>query len=324
MNITERLDKIKTWESTPILLLCIAFAIVFSVFSNITPVFVNTFLLNNTAPICVALGVTAAIISGGIDLSGGGIVTLSAVSMVILWSKGWNPVLVLVIGVVVGLACGLLNGIFIGVFRVTPLLVTFASNSMFLGLSLWLMPFPGGMHTDRDFATFFKGNIAFVPVCVIFLAAMLAVWFIAIRRRMGIHLYATGQNEMKAYLSGANVVGIKIFAYTYGGLTASVGAMALTASYGAASPDVGSELSMVAIAAAALGGVNMDGGQGNAWGGVLGAFFLAITTGLLVVARIDAANQLLSKGLMLLAAVILAAIIQKNNRRLLSGGQKNE
>jgi ribose transport system permease protein len=310
--------KLLSWTALPALTLLAAFAVINTiVMPNFATVpYLQSFLITNTATICVTMGVTAAIISGGIDISGGAIVSLVNVSVVYLSSKGMDSYSVFFIGLGIGILCGLLNGIAIGIFRVTPLLVTFATNAMFSGLALWIMPFPGGFFANADYVAMYNSNILiFIPVTALFIIFLLLVWFLFIKGRGGKYLYALGNNEQKAYASAVPVSLIKVFVYAFSGLTAAIGALAITGAFGSADALIGSKFSMTAVSSAVIGGVYMSGGKGDIWGGIFGALFLALITTTVVASHVDSFAQRLVTGLILLAALIGAIMISKLNSK---------
>jgi len=329
--------KIISWESMPVTLLLIIIILVNYSLSprSFRPAALNHFFLNNTAGIALAIGLTAALLSGGIDLSAGAIVALVDVVIVTLFDKGYPVSIVIPLAVLLGLGCGLINGIAIGVFRVVPLLATFASSFVFNGLAKVIMPAAVSKQFDKGFQSFYTGRIGgVIPITCIFILLLVIFWLIMMKRRMGIGIYATGQNELKAYLSGVDVVKVKLFAYTLDGFCAALGAIAMTASYGGGDAEVGANLSMVAMAAVVLGGVAMEGGQGNIFGAMMGALFLAFTTNLIVFLKVPATVQPLAKGLVYLLSLVFATLVKRIDFNKLfpdkvavnssSGGGQNE
>src|SRR5258708_14004432 len=175
---------------------------------------------------------TSVVITGGIDLSVGPIISLAnslASSMFTDSIPGVIAVVILVL--LVGALCGLVNGLIVVYGRLQPIIVTLATSSVFGGIALFLRPKPGGFvpgwYGDLLTARLFD----VIPNSLIFLLIVLIlVWTPFRRSRLGLWVYAVGSNEGAAYMSGVNVNRAKLSAYMMSGLFAAIGGVFFSAS----------------------------------------------------------------------------------------------
>lgn len=143
----------------------------------------------------------------------------------------------------------------------------------------------------------------------------------------GIHLYALGRDVNKAYASGINVTAFRFFVHTFAGLAAGVAGICISANTCSGSPTIGSTMSMNSIAAAVIGGVSLNGGIGNIWGGIFGAAFLSILTSIVVSANLSSILQSFIQGLILLVGVVFSVVaadkeLKANIKKLVGRSKK--
>lgn len=228
----------------------------------------------------LALVMTPIIITGGIDLSVGSMMGLSAVVMGALWRDAGLPMSVAIaITLLVGIAGGALNAAIITKLRFPPLIVTLGTFSLFRGMAEGLTR---GIENYSGFSPEFlflgQGYLAgVVPAQLLLLAAAIAgVWFWLHRTAFGRSFYAIGFSE-----EGARYAGIKVrrrlnFVYCLSGLAASLAAIIYVAHLGQAKSDAGTGYELMAITAVVLGGASIFGGRGTVLGTVLGLFAIVI------------------------------------------------
>jgi ribose transport system permease protein len=304
--------KIAGWAAMPALILFLLFLFINGrmMSGSINRYFIEGFLSTNAPAICIAIGVSAAILSGGIDISLGAIVSM--VNVIIVWlceSLGLNVFAAAIIGLVIGLLAGVFNGLVIAVLRVTPLLATFASSAIFSGIALWIRPYPGGS-IPGELNSFYNSRIFnVIPMPLIVLLLPLAVFLVLKKTPIGTYVYAIGKDEKKAYASAVNLTKVKLLVYTFAGFAAGVAGVAMSASISAGDPLAGNMMGMTSIAAAVIGGISLSGGKGDVWGAVFGSMFLSILISTVVSANINSFMQSLVNGLILLVALILAVFI---------------
>ena len=303
-----------------ILLVLLALALVFELLGWI---FVRqSFLLNEQRLIVmilqvsvigiIAIGVTQVIITGGIDLSSGSVVAVTAMVAASLAQASDAvravypsltdlPVVVPVLaGLAVGAAAGLVNGTLIAWTSIPPFIATLGVMVSARGIAKWYTHGqPVSMLTDA-YAAIGSGA---VPV-VIFLAAAL-LFHIALRyTRYGKFTYAIGANPQAARVSGISVSRHLIIVYTIAGTLSGLAGVVTSARAVSGQSGMGMMYELDAIAAAVIGGVSLSGGMGRITGTVIGTLILGVVTSGFTFLRIDAYYQEIVKGGIIVAAVI--------------------
>jgi ribose transport system permease protein len=268
----------------------------------------------------VAMAQALVVITAGIDLSVGMILTLTncLASWIVVGSVAETALGV--VGVLAtGLACGAINGAVVIFGRLQPIVTTIATGAMFYGVALFLRPNPGGS-VNETLADAMTGRLfGFLPASLVVLTlAVLIIWIPYSRSVIGRAAYATGSSETAAYMSGVPILRAKFFAYTLAGLLASIGGLFLTFfSYtGEAAYASGNAYTLFSIAAVVLGGVSLMGGRGSAIGAIFGALAFRTIGDLLFVFDFDPLWQPLFQGVVLMLAVSIGAfgLFQVRNR----------
>ncbi len=234
----------------------------------------------------IAAGQTLVIISGseGIDLSSGAVVTLTAILVYVI-CNGRNQMVLPALGVavLVGAAIGFLNGVGVVFLKVAPLVMTLGMSGVITGLILvtqhgningavapimtqviarpWFFDFPGAI--------------------IIWIVFGFLMWLLLERTAFGKNLFAIGVNRVTARLSGINVTGMALAAYTLGGLLAGLGGFLVVGNTGVVFIKLGESFLFPSIAAVAVGGTLLSGGKGSYWGTMAGALVLTLITSLL-------------------------------------------
>jgi rhamnose transport system permease protein len=224
----------------------------------------------------LACGMTAVIVSGGIDLSVGALNALCGVVLGLAWQRlGWPIGLACTAAVLVGTAAGVLNGALV-VLGIAPLVATLATMACFSGLALAL----SGGERITGFPTSFtrvgQGDLLDIP-CQLWLLALVALfWGVLLHHsRMGRALYAIGDNRTAAVFAALPVRRRLWSLYALNGLLAGVVALSYTSRGGAAVPNAGQGLELQVIAAVVLGGTGVNGGSGGIVRTLLGVAVLA-------------------------------------------------
>ena len=318
-----KVKKLTSWSAFPALALLIIFLIINAILNHgLKASFFRSFISTNAGAICLAIGVSTAILVGGIDISLGSIVSLVNVVIVTLSGKGFPVWQSALIGLGVALLCGMFNGFLVGVMRITPLLTTFATSTAYAGIALWILPYPGGS-IDFSFSDWYGGDLlGFIPTPVCMIAILCIIWVIFQKLPYGTHLYAIGQNAQKAYASGIHVYGLRFFVHTFAGLSAGIAGICMSANICAGSPTIGSTMSMNSIAAAVIGGVSLNGGKGNIWGPIFGACFLNILISIVVSANLSSYVQSFVQGLILLIGIIFSVVAADEDLKAKLFGKK--
>jgi ribose transport system permease protein len=267
--------------------------------------------------VCLSLGMTLVILSGGIDLSVGSVLALSGAVAAGLLKNGlalpaFNALLqftvfgAIVAGLIVGVALGTFNGLMITRLNLPPFVATLGMLSIARGLTmLWTGGFPvTGL--GSSFGVMGTGQWLGVPMPVWIGAALVTIFVIVTRRtRFGRHIYAVGGNERAALLSGLIVNRIKLLVYALGGGLAAVAGLLVTSRLDSATPNAGSGYELDSIAAVVIGGTSLDGGRGSVWGTVLGCLIIGVLNNGLVLLEVSPFWQQVIKGGVILAAVAI-------------------
>lgn len=226
----------------------------------------------------MALAMTLVIATGGIDLSVGYTMALSAIMLGLTYETTGSIVFALVVCLVTGMLCGALNGVIIAKANIPPLVTTLATFSLYTGISKSIAgsnifsTFPDGMTfliTHRLF-----GIIPYQFVLFLVLAAIFAFAFN--RTRYGRYLRGMGFNEKTVRFSGVNVDLVKFNIYVLAGLMSSVAAIVYLCRLPAAKPDIGININLETITAVVLGGTSIVGGIASIEGTVLSILILGV------------------------------------------------
>lgn len=287
---------------------------------------VLTSTFNQTMTLLLAgVAQTSVVITGGIDLSVGPMISLSnSLASAIFVDTPLGIIGSVVIVLAVGALCGLINGLIVVYGRLQPIIVTLATASLYSGAALFLRPRPGGfvprlygdLLTTRLSTIFqpltpdpLQGSfLDYIPASAVLLILILVLIWIPFRRsKWGLWVYAVGSNQDAAYMSGVNVNRAKILAYVMSGLFAAMAGLFLTAQTLSGDASKGGIFTLQSIAVVVLGGTSLFGGSGGVMGTIAGAFVLPIIRSILFFGRVDPLQQPLWEGIVILIAVTLGA-----------------
>ncbi|SHI10131.1 ribose transport system permease protein [Sporobacter termitidis DSM 10068] len=230
----------------------------------------------------VALGASFVIIGGGIDLSTGGIVTVSGLVCARLsFIPGIPGALVLLAGVLTGVVCGLLNAVLVTRVHLTEFVATLASGFVYSGLAMLIAFREGGIIQSRAITnasfTFLGGKIGGIyNITAVWVVLMIVMMLVLTKTTFGLHTYAQGSNARSALMSGVNNDFIKGSGFVICGACAGLAAAFVVAKNAAAPVTLGSDVAFEAIAACVVGGLVLGGGRGDAVGAFLGGLFMQL------------------------------------------------
>ncbi|MGF1627640.1 MAG: ABC transporter permease [Alphaproteobacteria bacterium] len=271
-----------------------------------TPVLINV-LTQASIYVIAGVGMTIVLTAGGIDISIGSIIGLSATVMGMALIDHQVPGGVgLLLGILVGAACGLFNGFLVAVVRVPSIIVTLGALTFFRGLAYLLGEGTVYMRFPDVVVWFGSGTIIGIPV-PIWLAAVVVLWGHVFLKwtRMGQRITAVGGNEEAARLAGIGIVFHKLLTFVIMGVLTGVTAIVIIARQDAAQAVMGFGVELHVIAAVVLGGTSLFGGKGLVFGTVLGALILGVLqTGLLLSGVVEF-WQLVTIGLLLIIVVAI-------------------
>lgn len=252
----------------------------------------------------ISLAMLAVILTGGIDLSVGSMMGLSAVVFGMLWhDAGWPVPFAAALALAVGALGGLINASLIARFHVSPLIVTLGTYSLFRGIAEGMTGAARGFSGfPARFLSLGQGYLGgAIPVQGLVLAAAILFWGILIHRTIvGRALYATGLSPAATLHAGVPVARRLTLVYVSSGLAASAAALIYVARIGQAKSDAGAGYELAAITAVVLGGTSISGGAGSVWGTLLGVASIVLLRNGLRLAAMPAELAGIATGLALL------------------------
>ena len=257
--------------------------------------------------VLVTVGQTLVLLTGGFDLSVGGVVSVTNSLLTARMSD--QPAVILfwiLICVVIGFGIGVFNGFIVEKTGMQPFIVTLVTQFICLGAALLILKIDGG-NVNAGFINILMHRFGGVPLSLIMLIVLIVWWIYVRRTKFGLALYAIGSNEKTAHLSGIPIMKTKVLAYGLSGLFASFAGIYRTAHMASGSPTAGAAFTMSSIAAAVVGGTAITGGVGGVIGGIVGAFILRGITDLLVFIEVPSYWTSLVQGVLLLAAVAITS-----------------
>lgn len=291
-----------------ILLLVIVFSCVSEQYLTIRNLLI--LLQQGSVLLVVASAATFVIISGGLDLSLGGILTMSGVTVALGLNAGLPIPVVFIIGALTGLLCGAFNGLLISFCKLQPFIVTLGTQGVFYGFALVATNKVGIPVSNKAFI--FLGSLVDKAIPMAFVCCLVIYIFAIIvqdRTRLGRYLFAIGGNVEGARLSGINTRFWKWAVYSFAGFLTGLAAVILVARLEVADPLVGQKWEFEAIAATILGGTSLNIGKGDVKGTWVGVALLTVIRSGLNVIRIPSIWQPAIIGLVIIMAIVFQVSI---------------
>ncbi|MBJ7929184.1 autoinducer 2 import system permease LsrD [Bacillus cereus group sp. N31] len=272
------------WEGVLIVFLLIEFIL----FSFLNSDFFNVsnllFSTNDFLFIAIAaIPMTFVIVTGGIDVSVGSIMGLTSILIGVLWMSGIPILFAVIIALIISCLAGALNGIIIKMTGVEPLVVTLGTMFLYGGIALVISGGAGasgyeGISGLPDaYVQLANGSLVGIPNLLWILTVLTVLCTVLFHRTIyGRHVKLTGANENAAKYTGIKKEKVVIIAYIISGLGGGLGGAFLTAYFGSARADMGSETILPIITAVVLGGTLITGGKGSIIGTVLASVFIGL------------------------------------------------
>jgi rhamnose transport system permease protein len=262
----------------------------------------------------LAVPMTFIIILGGIDLSVGSMMALSAIVLGFSWQSFGLPLwLAVCIGLCGGALAGFLNGLVIVCLGVPPLIVTLATLAIYRGLSFGISESRSVNGFPDSFAFWGSGDIAGIPVQLYLLVAVLIVSGLALAGTpLGRSIYAIGNNETAARFAGLQVGRIKLLMYTFSGLMAGVAGFIFTSRVTSTRADAATGLELDVIAAVVFGGTSIFGGRGTILGTTIGVVTIQLLKNGLQLAGLRGESTVILIGTVLILSILLNQFLEKH------------
>ena len=267
------------------------------------------------ALILVATGQTLVLLIGGIDLSVGGVVSISTCLAATHFAGTVSQIVWSVIIVAVGAGAGLVNGALITVARVNAFVVTLATWSVFGGIALLILPTTGGS-IPPSFTTALTGYVGRVATPVLLILALAGWWLWYRSSRSGSRLKALGSSGESAYLSGVPVVRAGLLAYTLSGTFAALGGLFLVTQTSGGDPLIGNDFVLTSVAAAVIGGCALTGGRGDVLGTIAGALIITLLGSVVFTLSLPTYWQPVATGGLLVIAAGISAFLERRGKQV--------
>ncbi len=286
------------------LLLCIALSFLsdrFLTVGNWTNI-----LRQSTINLIIAIGMTYVILTAGIDLSVGAVLALSTVVTADLLQRGIPILPTVIVGLTLGGILGLASGVLISRVKVPPFVATLGMMTVARGLALTYTqgrPITGLPDAFRTIGTGYLGPIP-MPIIVAGVA-FLAGYILLTRTRMGMNIYALGNNPVAAHYAGIATTNYTAFVYVLAGALAALAGMILVARLDSAQPTAGISYEFDAIAAVVVGGTSFAGGEGSLVGTLLGVLVISVLNNGLNLLNVSSFYQPVVTGVVIALALLL-------------------
>lgn len=261
-------------------------------------------LVQSVPLLLVTVGQTAVVITAGIDLSVGQIVTFAGVlASSLMAPANGGPWVAVPVCLLAGAAIGVANALVIARFKLPPFLATLAAMFCLQGVNLALRPVPGGT-IPNGFRTIATASVGFVPVAFLVVLMMLAALGVHLgRSALGLHMHALGGDEGRARLAGVSAGRVKAAVYVLSATLATLAGLFLAAQTGSGDPNIGTGYLFSSLTAAVLGGASLMGGRGTVWGAIAAALVLTIISNMLNLLGVVTYWQWIIQGAILVAAL---------------------
>lgn len=279
-------------------------------FTLIEPRFLTASNFSNLLRQAAILGLAAfaqtlVIVSGGIDLSTGANAALVTMITAMV-SKAYGIPMGFSAGLLLGTSLGLINGVLVAYFKIPPFIATVG---MFIYARSFAWYIGGGLPIEMmppGYEFLGGGFLAGIPMPIIVALALLPIiHFILSKTQFGRYLYAIGGNENASRLSGVRVKRYRMLAYVLSGFLAGVTGLVLTSRVISGQPGIATGLEFQAIAAVAIGGVSLGGGEGNVFRAMIGTLIISTINNGLNLANVSSYYQQMALGIIMVVAVAI-------------------
>ncbi|UVK46197.1 ABC transporter permease [Mesorhizobium sp. AR07] len=267
---------------------------------------------NVTFVAIIALGMTFVIITGGIDLSVGSVLCLSSMVLAVTMHAGYSIEVGIMASIATALAIGAFNGILIAYLGFPPFVVTLGMLSIARSLAMVAsnntVVFQFGPDHDKLLALGGGAWVFGIANPVLYTIVLALITGFTLRwTKFGRHIFAIGGNEHAATLTGVPVRQIKVAVYMISALSAGIAGIIETGWLGAVTTNIGTGMELQVIAATVIGGANLAGGVGTAFGAIVGAALIEVIRNSLGLLGINAFWQ----GVFIGGAILLAVLFDR-------------
>ncbi len=260
----------------------------------------------------VAVGMTLVILTGGIDLSVGSMLALSAVISADMLKKGTAVPVAVLAALAIGLALGAINGLIITRGKIPPFIATLGMLTVARGLTLMYTQGQPVTGLPDEFRFIGAGSIGPVPMPIVVAGLTFLIGYLALTRtRFGEYVYLLGDNPTAARLAGVPTDRMTVVVYALSGLCAALAGLVLIARLDSAQPVIGQGYEFNAIAAVVVGGTSFSGGEGSLGGTLLGALLIETLNNGLNLLNVSSLWEQVVKGVVIALALLLYKFVNR-------------
>lgn len=260
--------------------------------------------------ILITAGQIIVIMTGELDLSVGGVVSLTTCLAATMLNGSLGDGAIVII-LVIAAAAGLLNGVLVAYLALPSFIVTLATWSIFDGLAFFVLNQPGGT-IPLSYVNALTRNYFGVSVAVYILVALILVWLWFRRTRLVSKFRALGSNRQGAREAGINTRKIMVAAFMLSSILSAAGALYLVSELGDGDPTVGSSYVLFSVAAAVVGGTALIGGRGDLLAAVSGGLIITLLGSVVFALNLPSFWQVVATGVILLIATALASLVRRS------------
>lgn len=274
-----------------------------------TPGNIANLLVQSTLLTLLALPTTVVIMTEGLDLSIGAVLTLASIALALTVVASGSAALGILAGLAVGLGFGLLNGVLVASLNLPPFIATLGTLGIAQGLSLVVTDGQSVVGIPSSIERIYSGTLLGIPVPILLAAAAYGVVHVLLyRTRFGVAVFALGGNREALRLAGVSDRAMLVAVYALSGLIAGFAALLMTARLNAAHPTAGLGLEFDAIAAVAVGGTSFERGNGWLFGSLLGVIAVGVLRNGLNLAAVPSSTQVACIGALVIVALFIDAL----------------
>jgi ribose transport system permease protein len=254
----------------------------------------------------LSIGMTICIITTGINLAVGSILSLSGVVLAMAMRAGLHSIPAVLIALLVGAVAGMASGALVTRGKIPPFIATLGIQSITGGTALLLTNGRPVSGVTGNIVVLGSGRIGFIPNSfLIMLACFLIMLLVLNRTRTGRYFYTIGGNEEAARLSGINIGIYKALPFIISGILSGIAAVIITGRLNSAEPVAGVNLELDAIAASVIGGTSMSGGEGKIMGTFMGALIMSVIRNGMIQLGVGTYPQQIVIGLIIISVVVI-------------------
>lgn len=260
----------------------------------------------------MAVGMTFVILTGGVDLSVGGVTACVGVICAKLMVSGVNPVISILVALLFAAAVGITNALFSHEFKLNPMIVTLATLQILKGISYIVTGAIPVYGFTESFKIIGQGYVGAIPIPIILMIILYIIAHIILKyTSFGQCIYGIGGNEEAVRLTGIDIRKNKYGAYVLCSIISGIAGIVLLSRANTAQPSAGFGYEMDVIAGAVLGGISMSGGEGKVTGVFAGVLVMAMLSNGMLMMDVSEYWQWVTKGLVMLAAITYDRVLKK-------------